>query len=102
MPLAGNGRRHPLTTFTRGTATTTSGVLGPSRTALVTGASRGIRPVIARRLAAEGNHMILTGRSDSDLWRRYLGVVLDGLRADGAVPLRPGPPGPEILSDACR
>jgi len=37
-----------------------------------------------------------------ELWRRYLGVVLDGLRADGAMPLEPGPPGPDLLDGACR
>jgi AcrR family transcriptional regulator len=28
----------------------------------------------------------------NDIWKRYLGVVLDGLRPDGATKLRPGPP----------
>jgi AcrR family transcriptional regulator len=27
-----------------------------------------------------------------DLWRRYVGVILDGLRPEGATKLRPGPP----------
>jgi len=27
-----------------------------------------------------------------DLWRRYLGVILDGIRPEGATRLRPGPP----------
>jgi AcrR family transcriptional regulator len=27
-----------------------------------------------------------------DIWKRYLGVLLDGLRPDGATKLRPGPP----------
>lgn len=27
-----------------------------------------------------------------DLWKRYLGVILDGIRPDGATRLRPGPP----------
>jgi AcrR family transcriptional regulator len=27
-----------------------------------------------------------------DLWRRYVGVMLDGMRPDGATRLRPGPP----------
>jgi AcrR family transcriptional regulator len=27
-----------------------------------------------------------------DLWRRYLGVILDGIRPEGATKLRPGPP----------
>ena len=44
-----------------------SSILGPGRTALVTGASRGIGRVIARRLAAEGGHVVLTGRSVPDL-----------------------------------
>ena len=28
----------------------------------------------------------------NDIWKRYLGVILDGLRPDGATKLRPGPP----------
>ncbi|HST38149.1 MAG TPA: TetR/AcrR family transcriptional regulator [Conexibacter sp.] len=36
-----------------------------------------------------------------DLWRRYLGVVLDGLRADGAVPLSPGPPDMDVIGQGC-
>jgi short-subunit dehydrogenase len=55
-----------------------SGVLGPSRTALVTGASRGIGPLIARRLATAGNHVVLTGRSVAELQ-----AVADDLRAAG-------------------
>jgi AcrR family transcriptional regulator len=27
-----------------------------------------------------------------DIWRRYLGVILDGIRPEGATRLRPGPP----------
>ena len=27
-----------------------------------------------------------------DLWKRYLGVILDGIRPEGATKLRPGPP----------
>ena len=33
-----------------------------------------------------------------DLWRRYLGVILDGIRPQGATKLRPGPP-PRKLFD---
>src|SRR2546421_166807 len=45
----------------------TSSVLGTGRTALVTGASRGIGPLIAREIAQEGNHVVLTGRSRAEL-----------------------------------
>src|SRR5947209_3734339 len=45
----------------------TSSVLGTGRTALVTGASRGIGPLIAREIAREGNHVVLTGRSTEEL-----------------------------------
>lgn len=55
-------------------------------------------PVLA---SAIGTTMERFGNATPDLWRRYLGVVLDGLRADGAVPLQPGPPGPGVLSDTC-
>lgn len=44
-----------------------SSVLGKSRTALVTGASRGIGTLIARELAACRGHVVLTGRSAADL-----------------------------------
>ena len=44
-----------------------SDVLGTGRTALVTGASRGIGPLIARELANHGGHVLLTGRSAADL-----------------------------------
>jgi len=37
--------------------------LGKGRTALVTGASRGIGPLIAAQIAREGGHVVLTGRS---------------------------------------
>lgn len=51
--------------------------------------------------SAIGTTMERFGSGRPDLWRRYLGVVLDGLRADGAVPLEPGPPGPELLDGGC-
>jgi AcrR family transcriptional regulator len=38
-------------------------------------------------------------RPGAELWRRYLGVVLDGLRADGAAPLSPGPPDLDDLAE---
>ena len=44
-----------------------SDVLGQGRTALVTGASRGIGPLIAARIARQGGHVVLTGRSAADL-----------------------------------
>ena len=44
-----------------------SDVLGKGRTALVTGASRGIGPLIARQIASHGGHVVLTGRSAADL-----------------------------------
>ena len=44
-----------------------SSVLGKSRTALVTGASRGIGTLIARQVADYGGHLVLTGRSVGDL-----------------------------------
>ena len=44
-----------------------SNVLGSGRTALVTGASRGIGPLIAREIARQGNHVVITGRSESEL-----------------------------------
>ena len=63
----------------------TSDVLGSSRTALVTGASRGIGPLIAARLATEGNHVVLTGRTETGLHS-----VADELRAaGGAVSVMP-------------
>src|SRR5438105_7491861 len=57
----------------------TSSVLGTGRTALVTGASRGIGPLIAREIAREGNHVVLTGRSGEELQ-----AVTDDLRDNGA------------------
>lgn len=66
--------------------------------------------VIRRDVAAEdipvltgviGSTMERYGRANPDLWRRYLGVVLDGLRADGAVPLSPGPPDIAAIDEGC-
>jgi AcrR family transcriptional regulator len=37
-----------------------------------------------------------------DLWRRYLGVILDGMRPDGATRLRPGPPPRRVFEDPLR
>lgn len=51
--------------------------------------------------AAIGATMERYSRTQPDLWRRYLGVVLDGLRADGAAPLSPGPPDAAVLDDVC-
>jgi short-subunit dehydrogenase len=45
----------------------TTNVLGKGRTALVTGASRGIGPLIARQIAHQGGHVVLTARSATDL-----------------------------------
>src|SRR5215470_9577390 len=45
----------------------TSGLLGKGNTALVTGSSRGIGTLIARELAKYGGHVVLTGRSATDL-----------------------------------
>jgi short-subunit dehydrogenase len=44
-----------------------SNILGTDRTALVTGASRGIGTLIAREIANEGGHVVLTGRSAAEL-----------------------------------
>jgi short-subunit dehydrogenase len=54
-------------------------VLGQGCTALVTGASRGIGILIAREVAEEGGHVVLTGRSAADLE-----AVSSGLAAAGA------------------
>jgi short-subunit dehydrogenase len=54
-------------------------VLGLGRTALVTGASRGIGPLIAAQLAREGGHVVLTGRSAG-----ALEAVASDLSAAGA------------------
>ena len=37
-----------------------------------------------------------------DLWRRYLGVILDGMRPEGATRLRPGPPPRRVFEDPRR
>jgi short-subunit dehydrogenase len=60
-----------------------SSVLGPGRTALVTGASRGIGPLIARAIAREGGHVVLTGRSVSEL--RAVASELAAVGADVSV-----------------
>lgn len=52
-------------------------VLGRGSTALVTGASRGIGTLIARDVAKEGGHVVLTGRSADDL-RRLATHLRDG------------------------
>jgi short-subunit dehydrogenase len=44
-----------------------SNILGTGSTALVTGASRGIGTLIAREIANEGGHVVLTGRSAAEL-----------------------------------
>lgn len=56
-----------------------SDVLGKGHTALVTGASRGIGPLIAAELARHGGHVVLTGRSAIDLK-----AVASDLAAGGA------------------
>lgn len=35
----------------------------------------------------------------TDLWKRYLGIVLDGLRPDGATKLRPGAPSRKAIEN---
>jgi short-subunit dehydrogenase len=45
----------------------TSNVLGKGHTALVTGSSRGIGTLIAREIANQGGHVVLTGRSATEL-----------------------------------
>ena len=56
-----------------------SNVLGKGRTTLVTGASRGIGPLIAAQIARQGGHVVLTGRSAADLK-----AVAAELAAEGA------------------
>jgi short-subunit dehydrogenase len=55
-----------------------SGVLGKGRTALVTGASRGIGALIAGEIAKEGGHVVLTGRSAADLQAVGSGLATAG------------------------
>jgi AcrR family transcriptional regulator len=50
-------------------------------------------------LAAAGSAVPLS-LADSGLWRRYLGVILDGLRPECASPLKPPPPTPDVLQRA--
>ena len=57
----------------------TFNVLGKGHTALVTGASRGIGPLIAREIANQGGHVVLTGRSATELQ-----AVVSELAAAGA------------------
>jgi AcrR family transcriptional regulator len=37
-----------------------------------------------------------------DLWRRYAGVILDGMRPEGATKLRPGPPPKKLFEEPQR
>src|SRR5689334_6600090 len=57
----------------------TSHVLGNGSTALITGASHGIGPLIAREIAKEGGHVGLTSRSAAELR-----AVSSDLTASGA------------------
>jgi hypothetical protein len=56
-----------------------SDVLGKGHMALVTGASRGIGPLVAAEIARHGGHVVLTGRSATDLK-----AVTSNLAANGA------------------
>lgn len=56
-------------------------VLGNGRTALITGASRGIGPLIARQVASEGGHVVLTGRSTPELQSVASTLTASGLSA---------------------
>jgi short-subunit dehydrogenase len=55
-----------------------SDVLGKGRTALVTGASRGIGSLIAGQIAGHGGHFVLTGRSAADLRAATTGLAAAG------------------------
>jgi AcrR family transcriptional regulator len=35
----------------------------------------------------------------ADIWKRYLGIILDGLRPEGATKLRPGPPARRLFEN---
>ena len=56
-----------LSSFKGARQMSSSDVLGQGRTALVTGASRGIGTLIVREIAKEGGHVVLTGRSATEL-----------------------------------
>ncbi|HXZ71618.1 MAG TPA: SDR family NAD(P)-dependent oxidoreductase [Streptosporangiaceae bacterium] len=55
-----------------------SDILGKGSTALVTGASRGIGTLIAREIAKEGGHVVLTGRSAAELQTASSGLAAAG------------------------
>jgi short-subunit dehydrogenase len=74
----------------------TSDVLGKGRTALVTGASRGIGPLIARQIASQGGHVVLTGRSAADLKAVASGLVGSGAVGSGAVGSGPTAGGADV------
>jgi hypothetical protein len=38
----------------------------------------------------------------TDIWKRYLGIILDGLRPEGATKLRPGPPARRLFENPDR
>jgi hypothetical protein len=37
-----------------------------------------------------------------ELWKRYAGVILDGMRPEGATRLRPGPPPRKLFAEPRR
>jgi short-subunit dehydrogenase len=59
----------------------TKTVLGTGRIALVTGASRGIGPLIAEAIARQGGHVVLTARSSADLAGVVANLNATGLSA---------------------
>ena len=74
-------------------------VLGKGRTALVTGASRGIGPLIAAQIARDGGHVVLTGRSATDL--KAVAAELAAAGADlSFIPADLTEPGAETLVQA--